>query len=1256
MPPAPVPETSREPLLNQAEVIAAAKEVTAEKYPDAETVLVSEHVKNKYEADGSYVTLDDEYVKVLTEEGRRGAREKQLSYNVFYGGMEILAAEVIKPDGKVISHDPKKISKEQVDRSSMSANIYDPNDRLLVAAVPEVETGDVVRFFVKKWETRPRMKGHYSDWSVLESPSPIRHVVYEYNGPKDKPLRSKSLLSEIKGTVTAEEHVEGDRIRSVWTGRDIPQIFQEPAMPSFHTVGQRLLVSTLSDWKEVSRWYWDISKDHLTKITPEIQAKVSSLLAGTNTEEEKIKAIFKFVSQEIRYMGITTEKEAPGYEPHDVNITFENRYGVCRDKAALLASMLTEAGVPAYPVLVMAGEKLDQSAPSPFFNHAITAAKTKEGKFVLMDSTDENTADLLPQYLENKSYLVATPEGETLMTSEVTPAEKNMVLVKTDVNLADDGSATGKTVAEFNGINDNVYRGHLARMKPDDVRRLFERAVKGLLPGGTLTSVKLEPENMLDTAQKLRLSMEWSVPSLLVAGGGAAQLELPYAGSGFGIVTQIIGQGLQLEKRRFPLQTELACGVREDLEIKLPPSLEKPLALPQYENTEHKDFAIVQTISAETGVLKAATDIRLRSPEIAPEAYQELKQAMAKLQINGRQQPVFARKSSIAPPPPPTADVEVLSNHYSLTLDSATSWTSRQQVKQKVLTFAGKKSNSELKFDYNPAWETVEIESAQVTQKDGTVRKIQPQEMNTLDAGWVASAPRYPGAKTLVVSLPGVEVGSVIEYSVKQTAKDQLLFNSGYTFASNEIVDEIQISYDMPADLNPRLLMDFPKDGHLTDVTADGRRKMVFTWNDLKPRTREGSAPPAWVDSPDYVMSLNRWEDYAAMLGKRIAPMVENQPAAAAKAQELIAGKATPVEKITALRDFVARQIRREGPGYSELPLANAFSPADVTLKDGYGHGPDRFILLHTMLKAAGFETDLALAGSGTKEPLIQQRSLDFPDTGYFAGVVCRVKHPETEEWLPLDNLSQYAPLGSTSLDGQPGYTLDGKRFTWAAPANMDNRGDTEIALEFDAEGTALITVTRRMHGTAHENFVSQYSEMTPEERSRNFQGLVSGIAQNAKPEGDLITDFTYPGTQKFTVKVERFGVKNAGGLYFDLPGVPQQLVPTDAERRERALLFAGENESRTTWKVSAPAGLKPVIQPEPLDWRGPGSLGTAKFTAETGAATDRTRLSYSLDLDLHPALIPTGNYSELLDLNRRFNHPAARRVLLQPAAQVVEK
>ncbi len=60
---------------------------------------------------------------------------------------------------------------------------------------------------------------------------------------------------------------------------------------------------------------------------------------------DKIKAIFYYVSKNIRYMGLTPEKDRPGFEPHDVKLTFDKKYGVCRDKAALLVAMLRDGGL-----------------------------------------------------------------------------------------------------------------------------------------------------------------------------------------------------------------------------------------------------------------------------------------------------------------------------------------------------------------------------------------------------------------------------------------------------------------------------------------------------------------------------------------------------------------------------------------------------------------------------------------------------------------------------------------------------------------------------------------------------------------------------------------------------------------------------------------------------------------------------------------------------------------------------------------------
>ena len=72
----------------------------------------------------------------------------------------------------------------------------------------------------------------------------------------------------------------------------------------------------------------------------------------------------------------------------------------------------------------MAGPKKDEEVPQPFFNHAVVAALDENGEYILMDPTDENTKDIFPAYLQNMSYLVARPEGDTLRTLRSFPPQK----------------------------------------------------------------------------------------------------------------------------------------------------------------------------------------------------------------------------------------------------------------------------------------------------------------------------------------------------------------------------------------------------------------------------------------------------------------------------------------------------------------------------------------------------------------------------------------------------------------------------------------------------------------------------------------------------------------------------------------------------------------------------------------------------------------------------------------------------------------
>ena len=400
-------------LVDAKQALAAASEITLEKYPNCDQAIVEEKIVEVYRADGTAEDQDEWFVKVLTEKGKRDRRTLSLSFFLPYSTAEVTKLELIKPTGEVVPVDVAANSKETIDSSQISENIYDPNSKILQVNIPGLEIGDVVHAVTRTTTQRPIIPGEFADENVFEGEAYIRHLSYEVHSPLDKPLKHVVLRDEVPGTVKYTTTPGDDKtLVHHWEVNNVPRMFSEPSMPPQENILQRVLISTTPTWQDVSKWYWGLSKPHLEATSPELKTKVETLTLGAKTDLDKTKALFYYVSQNIRYMGLTPEKDRPGFEPHDVSLTFGKKYGVCRDKAALLVSMLRAAGLKSYPVLVSVGSKKDKDVPDPGFNHAIVCVELAKGEYTLMDPTDEHARELLPWHDGDQSYLVACPDGE----------------------------------------------------------------------------------------------------------------------------------------------------------------------------------------------------------------------------------------------------------------------------------------------------------------------------------------------------------------------------------------------------------------------------------------------------------------------------------------------------------------------------------------------------------------------------------------------------------------------------------------------------------------------------------------------------------------------------------------------------------------------------------------------------------------------------------------------------------------------------
>jgi len=1112
--------------------LAAHDEITCERYPDADTVLVDELERVEYGPDGTYESWDESWTKILTEKGRREESTISLDYSKRYGTGEIVYVGAIGADGREREIDVSKTTKESTDNGSMSSNIYDPLDRKIVCRIPGLKIGDIVHVKTHRKTFKARCEGKWADLAVMEWSCPIVRSRYEVKAPAALPIVRKVIRHPLGNVVSSERRLEDGSVLHAFVATNSPQAFPEPDMPPLHTQVQHVRLSTAANWQEISKWYWNLCLPHVAKTN-------AAMVATVNEIGHDIRAIFKFVSQEVRYMGLTMEDTSPGYAPHDADVTFDNRYGVCRDKAGLLVAMLRLAGFRAFPVLIHCGAKHDSEVPQPYFNHAIVAVEERDGGYRLMDPTNENTKDLFPSYLCNSSYLVCRPEGEDLRVSPVPSPADNAVDVASRGRVAKDGSIVLENDIRFGGVNDTVYRGAFARRKPDDRSKFFERLVKAVAPGAELIKCEIEPADMRDTEKPLTVKLVSKLPEMVLEGERRDELSLPLVSKGLGYANFLLEGNTSLERRKYPLVLDTTACVRETLSLDVGAALGKVQSLPP-ELKIAGGYGYGRTVAERGGTLEAARTMTVGAVEFDSAAYQELRENIKRVEAAERKRPAFARDAL------KEADVRVLLDSSETTVLSDRAWVTTNVVVKEMLTYGGKKKSAEVKVGYNPTWKKVEVVSATVSNRNGVVSVVTPKEMNVMDCGWAASAPRYPAGKILVVNLPSVEIGSVISLCLVTTVSNApAAFHATYSFDTYEPVER-------------------------RVVRVDGWKREE---RNLRRLPNEPGQPPSALWRDQVVVGRDRFAPVDLKLGE-LDPSVLGLP------------EDTSVSNLVQVRDWMAKHVKVAGPALYDVPLDRQLTDPAVVVRERYATRLDYVRTLCALLRGCGFEADVVLVNPNAAEPeeLRVRDRTGRPNVRAFATALARIRWTdggifgwggETRETY-LGTEDEYAPLGATAYAGSDFFDPESGEFGVVSEPEEDLRPFDEETDEIVVRenGAVDMTVENVRRGPAVAAFRRKYAEILPEDRSRLYQGLLGEIAQAAGATGELEADFTgYPARRKFSCFVPDYATVDGETITLELPpfGCP---IPSYVGTVRRSPFAVGARDrARERVVVRFPAG-----------------------------------------------------------------------------------
>jgi hypothetical protein len=386
-----------------------------------------------------------------------------------------------------------------------------------------------------------------SRMKVLRAPANVGSIVayeYEHNErpyllesawhfQEDVPVvRSVFMLVEPKGWTHEVHWRNHDAIAelqpNVWEVKAVPAIADERRRPATASIAGRAGFQFLPpgtkamSWNDVARWYGQLAAPR-TVSTPQLQAKARELTAGA---KDPLLPLARFAQRDVRYVAI--EVGIGGYQPHPAGDIFAKRYGDCKDKVTLLRTMLKEAGVDAYSVLVHTNRgATDPAFPSlGSFNHVIAAIPVsaekakglrsivdhpKLGKLLIFDPTSTLTPfGDLPEYLQASRGLLVTNDGGELIELPSHAPDASQLRRTAKLELDEKGTLSGTVEEVRSGAMAASMRGLLQPMNAADRVRAIESRLAAHLASYTAADITIE--QLDDPEQELVIRYRINAP------------------------------------------------------------------------------------------------------------------------------------------------------------------------------------------------------------------------------------------------------------------------------------------------------------------------------------------------------------------------------------------------------------------------------------------------------------------------------------------------------------------------------------------------------------------------------------------------------------------------------------------------------------------------------------------------------------------------------------------------------------------------
>jgi len=428
-------------------------------YPDQKEIITKDYQSYEIFVDKNKLKIiqNTEIESVILSENGIHNNQESFTYSDLVKLISYDAYSIVNVNGK-----EKKIKVTQTnEKQSNGSNIFFDDVRKRNLIFTNLEAGAKKSYSYKREFLDPFLLHKF----IFGSGYPIKNATFELITDKNINIGYKIFNDPNNSIILTKSEKKGKTVYS-WTQKDImPQKFESSGPGVLHFIPHidvyikdytinNEKIEVLDDVNRLHKYYKGFVDNINKEENEDLKELAVDLTKNLNSEEEKVKAIFYWVKDNIKY--IAFENGYEGFIPREANLVFERKFGDCKDMSSIIVSMASYAGIKNVYLCWIGTREIPYSyneLPTPAVDNHMIAAYKNGSKYIFLDATDRETRYGLPTaFIQGKEALINTPNGYEIVKVPIINAEVNQVndVIKLTI---ENGLLKGKGRIEYNGFN-----------------------------------------------------------------------------------------------------------------------------------------------------------------------------------------------------------------------------------------------------------------------------------------------------------------------------------------------------------------------------------------------------------------------------------------------------------------------------------------------------------------------------------------------------------------------------------------------------------------------------------------------------------------------------------------------------------------------------------------------------------------------------------------------------------------------------------